>query len=69
MDRRQPTRSEETQPKPKELTPVAALALAEAQERRQRAEVADRPPERGGRQGPDPIRYGDWEVKGIASDF
>lgn len=25
--------------------------------------------ELGGREGPDPIRYGDWENKGIASDF
>ncbi len=27
------------------------------------------PKELGGRQGPDPVRYGDWENKGIASDF
>lgn len=27
------------------------------------------PPEIGGRQGPEPTRYGDWEVKGICSDF
>ncbi|MGL6043226.1 MAG: DUF1674 domain-containing protein [Sandaracinobacteroides sp.] len=26
-------------------------------------------PEVGGRQGPEPTRYGDWEVKGICSDF
>ena len=25
--------------------------------------------ELGGRKGPDPVRYGDWENKGIASDF
>ena len=25
--------------------------------------------ELGGRNGPDPVRYGDWENKGIASDF
>ena len=30
----------------------------------------DTPPkEIGGRDGPDPVRYGDWENKGIASDF
>ena len=23
----------------------------------------------GGRNGPDPTRYGDWELKGIAVDF
>lgn len=27
------------------------------------------PKELGGRDGPDPVRYGDWENKGIASDF
>jgi len=27
------------------------------------------PPEHGGRDGPDPTRYGDWELKGIAVDF
>jgi hypothetical protein len=26
-------------------------------------------PEVGGRNGPEPTRYGDWEVKGICSDF
>ncbi len=53
------------------LNPAAQRALAEAQERRRlAAEAADsRPPEIGGRKGPDPVRYGDWEVKGIASDF
>ncbi len=53
------------------LNPAAQRALAEAQERRRRAAEAadDRPPEIGGRKGPDPVRYGDWEVKGIASDF
>lgn len=30
---------------------------------------AKEPKELGGRDGPDPIRYGDWENKGIASDF
>jgi len=27
------------------------------------------PKELGGRKGPEPTRYGDWEKKGIASDF
>ena len=27
------------------------------------------PKEVGGRKGPEPTRYGDWENKGIASDF
>ena len=55
------------------LTPEARRALAEAEERRRLADrrrAADpRPKEIGGRAGPDPTRYGDWEKDGIASDF
>ena len=51
------------------LTDAARRALAEAEERRRKATDAKRPPEKGGRDGPEPVRYGDWEVKGIASDF
>ncbi|MFM1815250.1 MAG: hypothetical protein RLZ98_1945 [Pseudomonadota bacterium] len=55
----------------RELAPAARRALAEAEERRrQQAEAAHaRPKELGGREGPDPVRFGDWENKGIASDF
>lgn len=49
--------------------PAAALrALAEAKERR-RAAAAPTKEEIGGRGGLDPARYGDWEVKGLTSDF
>jgi hypothetical protein len=51
------------------LPPAAQRALAEAKARREAAAIAARPQELGGRGGPDPARYGDWEVKGIASDF
>ena len=53
------------------LTPEARRALAEAAERRRirDAEAAAREKELGGRAGPDPVRYGDWENGGIASDF
>jgi hypothetical protein len=53
------------------LSPAAQRALAEAAERRARAaqDAAARPKERNGRDGPDPARYGDWERRGIASDF
>jgi hypothetical protein len=54
---------------PKKLTPAAERALAEAEARRKAAAEAARPAEIGGRDGPDPTRYGDWEVKGILSDF
>jgi hypothetical protein len=45
--------------------------LAEAEARRAAIDAAVKalPPEKGGRQGPEPVRYGDWEVKGLASDF
>jgi len=50
-------------------TPEAERALAEAEARR-KAKAAEPPPrEINGRKGPEPVRYGDWEVKGIASDF
>ncbi|MGD9656112.1 MAG: DUF1674 domain-containing protein [Methylocystis sp.] len=52
------------------LSPAAQRALAEAEARRRDAAQPEQPPEElGGRGGPDPARYGDWEVKGIASDF
>lgn len=55
----------------KPLTPAARRALAEAEARRAEidARAAALPREHGGRKGPEPVRYGDWEVKGLASDF
>jgi hypothetical protein len=53
-----------------QMPPAAQRALAEAEARRREAEQRPAAPEElGGRGGPDPARYGDWEVKGIASDF
>ncbi len=53
------------------LTPEAQRALAEADARRKLAadQAAATAKEVGGRQGPDPVRFGDWEKGGIASDF
>ncbi|MEO8684425.1 MAG: DUF1674 domain-containing protein [Devosia sp.] len=55
----------------KKLTPAARRALAEAEARRREidAAVAKAPKEEGGRGGLEPARYGDWEVKGLTSDF
>lgn len=52
-------------------SPAAQRALAEAEARRRErdAQAATAPRELNGRAGPDPVRYGDWENKGIASDF
>jgi hypothetical protein len=57
--------------KDRPLAPAAERALAEAAQRRAEIDrkLPERPAELNGRKGPDPARYGDWEVKGIASDF
>ncbi|MGR3289892.1 MAG: DUF1674 domain-containing protein [Paracoccaceae bacterium] len=55
--------------KPKDLPLAAARALAEAEERRTKSGDQILPLELGGRDGPEPVRYGDWERKGIAVDF
>lgn len=52
-----------------DLPPEALRALAEAEERRKAAKSQALPPELGGRDGPEPVRYGDWEKKGLAIDF
>jgi hypothetical protein len=51
------------------LAEAAARANAEADTRRKAAPKPHLPPELGGRKGPEPTRYGDWEKKGIISDF
>jgi hypothetical protein len=55
--------------KGKVLTPAARRALEEAEARRSSRTETPRPREIAGRDGLDPVRYGDWEVKGIATDF
>lgn len=57
-------------PPRKPLSPTAERALAEAAARRAAAEAqAIRAKEFDGPSGPEPTRFGDWERKGIASDF
>jgi hypothetical protein len=55
----------------RQLSPAAQRALAEAEARRAEMDLQSKsqPKELNGRGGPNPARYGDWEVKGIASDF
>lgn len=64
-----PDRNDEVPPKA--LSSAARRALAEAEARRQeyRRKEASLPREIGGRGGKEPGRYGDWEVKGLTSDF
>jgi hypothetical protein len=67
----EPASQQQQAPEPeKVLSPAARRALAEAAERR--AAAASPPPaakELQGPDGPEPTRFGDWERKGIASDF
>lgn len=51
------------------LPEAARRALEEADARRAAAQDTKRPTELGGRDGPEPVRYGDWEKKGLAIDF
>ncbi|MFT6121026.1 MAG: hypothetical protein ACJAXK_002985 [Yoonia sp.] len=52
-----------------DMPDAAKRALAEADARRKKAGHIDLPKELGGRDGPEAVRYGDWEKKGIAIDF
>lgn len=55
---------------PRAVPEAAKRALAEAAARRELADAQPAPPrELGGPKGPEPVRYGDWEVKGRVSDF
>ncbi len=55
------------------LTPEAQRALAEAKERRAAIDAKARDmamtEEHYGRKGLEPVRYDDWEIKGLACDF
>lgn len=53
----------------KALSPAARGALEEAAARRAGEAALSLPPEQGGRDGPEPTRFGDWEKKGVAVDF
>ena len=64
--------SDKTDPQQAALPAAAQRALAEAAERRAKsdARAAEMPLEHGGRrEGLEPVRYGDWEKKGLAIDF
>ncbi|CAN7410627.1 DUF1674 domain-containing protein [Agrobacterium tumefaciens] len=53
----------------KRLSPAAQRALKEAEERRRQQADLQLPPETGGRGGAEPVRFGDYEIKGRAIDF
>jgi hypothetical protein len=66
-----PAESEKRASAERPLTPAAQRALAEAAARRAERDrhPADHPEEVAGRGGPEPTRYGDWEINGLISDF
>ncbi|MFK3778759.1 DUF1674 domain-containing protein [Agrobacterium sp. NPDC089420] len=55
--------------KRRRLSPAAERALKEAEERRRHQADLQLPPETGGRGGAEPVRFGDYEIKGRAIDF
>ena len=58
-----------TENKKLDLKAAAARALAEAEARKAAEPSIETQRELGGRDGPEPVRFGDWERKGIAVDF
>lgn len=67
----QPSQARPASAPKKPIPPAAERALAEAADRRAERDRANAacPRESHGRGGLDPVRYGDWEVEGRASDF
>ncbi len=48
---------------------IAERALKEAADRKKAEQAVALPPEQGGRNGAEPVRFGDWEKNGLAIDF
>ena len=61
--------SDQDEAKAARIKAAAERALAEAAARKTAAAEEALPVELGGRDGPEPVRFGDWEKKGIAIDF
>ena len=55
-------------PAPVDTAPEGTAA-AEAEARRKAETPEPMAEELGGQKGPEPTRYGDWEKKGLISDF
>jgi len=60
---------DKTKQSARRLSSAARRALDEANERRIKEKAAQSMREIGGRGGQDPVRFGDWEIKGRAIDF
>lgn len=59
------------QSKSERVKQAGERAKKEAEARRQKADAVDEKPEKevDGRGGLDPVRYSDWEIKGLTADF
>ncbi len=57
------TQARKNKPKP------APQKIEKREGKKTSSSVDEKVEEIGGREGPDPTRYGDWENKGILSDF
>lgn len=55
--------------KDQRIQDAAARAMQEAAERKRIDDALTLPTELGGRNGPEPTRFGDWEKDGVVSDF
>ncbi|MGE5145119.1 MAG: DUF1674 domain-containing protein [Candidatus Eiseniibacteriota bacterium] len=62
-----PSNPKATDPKPA-APPSTAAPVPPAKDKAE-SKDKDRPREIGGPAGPDPTRYGDWEIKGRCIDF
>lgn len=60
---------EQAPDKDQRIEDAAARALQEAAERKKSDTAKALPTELGGRDGPEPTRFGDWEKDGVVSDF
>ena len=68
-DRPEPLMAVPLESRPLNDAAQRALAEAEARQKARNSATIKMPEEKGGPSGPEPTRYGDWERKGIASDF
>ncbi len=59
--------SEQNRPKA-EVDPTEQAGKATPTESKDKV-TGEKPKEYGGPKGPEPTRYGDWQTKGIVSDF
>ncbi len=63
------TENEAATAKKERIEQAAKRALEEAKTRKTKEKNLALTPEKGGQEGPEPTRFGDWEKGGLISDF